>query len=187
MLDGIALAGGTDGDPESTMVTIRRGADTASQTYATLLEDPAENIALEPGDTIIVGGGMARFIADGALNSTGEFMFVEGELSLAQAIAQAGGLQDSRANPNAVFVFRRQPPGESFQLLDDSRDDPIIDVYGDVIFRVAYDNPIDQLNAQQFFMRDGDVLYVGNAPLAEFGKFFEIFNTPPEIPSPSER
>lgn len=184
VLDAVAMAGGTEGDPESTTVSVTRGSTTGRQAYATLLEDPSQNVPLRPGDTVIVGGGSARFIADGAVNSAGEFTFVEGELSLSQAIAQAGGLQDARANPRAVFVFRRQPPGESFRMRE--RDGSIRNVFGDVIFQTEFDNPVERLNAGQFFLRDGDVLYVGNAPLAQFSKFFQIFNTPPEVPAVPE-
>lgn len=181
VLDAVAVAGGTQTDPESTIITVTRGTLSGRQTYATLLSDPDQNIPLQPGDTVIVGGGGAKFIADGALNSTGEFDFVEGELSMAQAVAKAGGLQNARANPGAVFVFRRQPPGEFFRYREVGGN--VRDVYGDVIFQAEFDNPLERLTAQQFFLRDGDVLYVGNSALAEFSKYFQVFNTPPEVPA----
>ncbi|GFE50901.1 capsular polysaccharide biosynthesis protein [Roseobacter cerasinus] len=183
VLDAVAMAGGTQADPESTIVTVMRGSRSGRQIYAKLLSDPVQNIPLQPGDTVIVGGGGAKFIADGALNSTGEFDFVEGELSLSQAVAKAGGLQSARANPGAVFLFRRQPPGEFFRYRERSGTER--NIYGDVIFRADFDSPTERLTAQQFFLRDGDVLYVGNAALANFSKYFQIFNTPPEVPAPS--
>lgn len=185
ILDAVAMAGGAEGDPDSTLITLRRGSTSRSATYANLLADSSQNVAIRPSDTVIVGQGEARFIADGAVNSPGEFTFVEGALSFAQAIAQAGGLQDARANPRAVFLFRRQSDGEFFRLRQD--DDTIRDVYGDVIFQARFDDPLERLNAQDFYLRDGDVVYVGNAPLAEFSRFFQVFNSPPEVPAPPTR
>ncbi|MGL4237603.1 polysaccharide biosynthesis/export family protein [Tabrizicola sp.] len=184
LLDGIAAAGGAQGAPEETIVTLVRGSKTGSQSLASIIASPDQNVAIQPGDVIIVGGGEASFIADGALPSTGEFNFVEGDFTLAQAVAQAGGLSDSRSNPRAVFVFRRMPEGESFILRDTQGNQRRIT--GDVIFRANFRDPSERLRANRFQMRDGDVLYVGNAPLANFSKFFQIFNSPPEIPAVPE-
>jgi polysaccharide biosynthesis/export protein len=184
LLDGIAAAGGAQGTPEQTIVTLVRGSRTGSQSLAAIIASPDQNVTIQPGDVIIVGGGDASFIADGALLSTGEFNFVEGDFTLAQAVARAGGLSDSRSNPRAVFVFRRMAEGESFILRDPKGDQRRIT--GDVIFRANFRDPSERLRANRFQMRDGDVLYVGNAPLANFSKFFQIFNSPPEVPAAPE-
>ncbi|MBY5931955.1 polysaccharide export protein [Tateyamaria omphalii] len=183
LLDALAAAGGAQGDPNQTTVTVRRGAESRSTLLASIIADPSQNIPLRPGDAVIVGGGEASFIADGALSSPGEFTFAEGALSLGQAIAKAGGLQDSRANPNAVYVFRRMPVGESF-VLERPSDGERRRITNDVIFHADYSSPTGRLNASDFMLRDGDVVYVGNAPLAQFLKFFRIFENPPEVPAP---
>jgi polysaccharide biosynthesis/export protein len=184
LLDGIAAAGGAQGAPDETIVTLVRGSQTGSQSLATIIGSPDQNVAIQPGDVIIVGGGDASFIADGALLSPGEFNFVEGDFTLAQAVARAGGLSDSRSNPRAVFVFRRMADGESFALRD--RQGNKRSITGDVIFRANFRDPSERLRANRFQMRDGDVLYVGNAPLANFSKFFQIFNSPPEVAAAPE-
>ena len=111
-MQGIAQAGGSRNPPEDTLVTVIRGGNRASQALSDVISQPLANISLLPGDTVIVGGGAANFIADGALVATGDFDFVEGSLSLSKAIAMAGGLQNSRANPKSVFVLRRMKPPE---------------------------------------------------------------------------
>jgi polysaccharide biosynthesis/export protein len=184
ILDGIAAAGGTTSEPQDTLVTLVRGASTGQQTLAQLVSSAADNVPLQPGDVIIVGGGEATFIADGALTSTGEFPFVEGDFSLAQAVAATGGLLASRANPRAVFVFRSLGAAEVIQIRQP--DDSVLPVGGDVILRINFSDPVERLRAGRFQMRDGDVVYVGDAPLATFAKFFQIFNTPPELPTVPE-
>ena len=180
VLDAIAAAGGATGDPADTIVTLTRGTHRHQQLLSVLFENPRQNVPLRPGDVISVGGGEASFIADGAMNLTGEFDFVEGEMSLAQAIAMAGGLLDSRADPSATYVFRRQGQGESFTLQE--QDGTTRQVTGDLIFRVDYNNPRERLDAQEFQLRDGDIVYVGNSPVANFLKLFRIFSQPPEVP-----
>ncbi|NJM81989.1 MAG: polysaccharide export protein [Tabrizicola sp.] len=182
VLDAIALAGGAQGDPNGTLVSVLRGGSSGQQTLAQIMSHPSENVGLLPGDVVIVGGGEASFIADGALVSTGEFNFVEGDLSLAQGVAMAGGLSDARSNPRAVFVFRQLAEGEFIRLREPN--DSLRDVTGTVIFRANFSDPVERLRAGKFQMRDGDVLYVGNAPLANIAKFFQIFRRPPEIPAP---
>ncbi|WP_106743522.1 polysaccharide biosynthesis/export family protein [Yoonia maritima] len=181
VLDGLANAGGASSDPDATVVTVLRQGRRGQEMLSNVISQDSRNIPLLPGDTLIVGGGDASFVADGALGSTGTFDFVEGALTLAGAVAQAGGLQDSRANPKSLFVFRRQPTGESFLLKSENGEHRT--VYGDVIFRVDYSNPAERLRANRFQLRDGDAIYVGNAPLANFSKYFQIFSRPPEIPA----
>lgn len=184
VLQGIALAGGSNTAPEDTLVTLIRGGNRASQPLSDVISEPNANISLLPGDTIIVGGGAANFIAEGALVSTGDFDFVEGGLTLAKAISMAGGLQNSRANPRSVFVLRQLAPGESFVVEDTAGNRRTITE--SAIFRANYRDPSEILRANKFLMKDGDVLYVGDAPLAKFAKFFQIFESPPEIPKAPE-
>ncbi|WP_372574351.1 polysaccharide biosynthesis/export family protein [Ruegeria jejuensis] len=182
VLDGIATAGGARTAPDQTVVTLLRGSHQASQRLDELIANPRSDIPLLPNDTVVVGLGDASYFAEGALLNTGEFPFAEGAVTLAKAVAKAGGLQASRANPRSVFVMRRMKPGESFMLRDWQGNQRV--VTGDVIFRADYKDPQQILNASKFQMRDGDVLYVGNAPLANFSKYFQIFNSPPEVPAP---
>lgn len=186
VLDAIAAAGGATGSPDESVVTLIRGGQTGRQVLADIMASPSDNVALQPGDVVVVSGGQASFMADGAVGSTGEFHFVEGNKSLAQAIAQAGGLSDSRSNPRAVFVFRRLAPGETIGVETRNGKNRRF-VTGDVIFRANFKDAAERMRANRFQMRDGDAIYVGNAPLANFSKYFQIFNTPPELPAPPQQ
>jgi polysaccharide biosynthesis/export protein len=182
VLNAIAAAGGATGVPNETIVTLVRGGASGTQVLSEIMASPQDNVRLQPGDALVVGGGDASFIADGAVRSPGEFYFVEGDKTLAQAIAQAGGLVDSRANPEAVFVFRRLRLGETLVLPNKSGNE--LRLTGKVIFRVSYKSVGDRFRAGRFQMRDGDAIYVGNASLANFKKYFQIFSSPPEVPVP---
>lgn len=181
VLDGVATAGGAEGAPESTTVTLIRGGRRGTELLSRLVQDPSRNIPLLPGDTLVVGGGDATFTADGALGAPGAFPFQEGALTLAEAVSRAGGLQDARADPGAVFVLRNLRPGESFVVAD--REGAQRTILGAVIFGADFADPSERLLAGRFQMRDGDAIYVGNAPLANFGKLLQVFQRPPEPPA----
>lgn len=180
VLDVVAQSGGAEGDPAVTTITVIRGGHSATALLADLRRVPSQNVPLQPGDTVIVGGAEASVLADGAVVAPGPIPFVPGALTLQDAVAQAGGLSARRAQPEDVFVFRRQPPGESFLLRQ--RDGGIRTVTGDVIIRADFADPSDQLDAAQFQMRDGDVLYVGEEALARFGRAFALARGASQVP-----
>ena len=180
VLDAVAVAGGAQGEPARTNVTVIRGGRRGSQLLSSVVADGGQNVPIQPGDTIVVGGAGATVIADGALSSPGPIPFAEGTLSLADAVSQAGGLVSTRADPDEVYVFRNQRLGESFLLRQE--DGSTRRVTGPVIVRAEWDNPLAQLRADAFGMRDGDILYVGDAPLAAFAKFFRTFTAAAEAP-----
>ena len=181
VLDAVAVAGGAQGEPAATAVTVLREGSQGSQLLSRVIAEPGQNVPLQPGDTVVVGGAGASVIADGALASPGPIPFAPGTLSLADAVAQAGGLVSTRADPNDVYVFRNQPPGESFLLRQP--DGTARPVFGPFMMRADWENPLVQLRADVFMMRDGDILYVGDAPLARFAKYVQTFLSPPEPPA----
>lgn len=185
VLDAIANAGGADGKPDETTVTVIRNGRSGTQLLSVLASDPKENIALLPGDVVMLGGGSASFSADGALVTTGEFDFLEGDMSLAKAISTAGGLAAQRANPKAIYVFRTLADGEEIkvQVLPTNQ---LTTVRNYAIFYTNFADPFERMRAGKFQLRDGDVVYVGDSPLAQISKFFQIFNSPPETPAPPQ-
>lgn len=61
VLDAIALAGGAEGAPGATTVTLVRGQHRASTTLSRLLSENSQNIRLMPEDQIFVEGDAASF------------------------------------------------------------------------------------------------------------------------------
>ena len=90
-----------------------------------------------------------------------------------QALGRVAGLQDSRANVKGVFVFRLEDPGvldpairETARLTPDGK--------VPVIYRINMKDPSTFFIAQSFPIRNRDVLYVSNAPLADIQKFVNV-------------
>jgi polysaccharide export outer membrane protein len=112
-----------------------------------------EWIALHAGDRVVVskepavrvtmlGGGARR---DGVLG------FAQ-QPTLAEALAEASGLDGNSAQDNALFVLRRQAGKRP------------------VLFNFAWSRPTGVIAAQQFPLEDGDLVYVADAPIVSIQK-----------------
>ncbi|MQW89269.1 polysaccharide biosynthesis/export family protein [Sinorhizobium saheli] len=175
VLDAIALAGGASSAPGSTTVTLIRGKQRASVPLARLLEDSSQNVYLLPDDQVFVENDAPTFTAIGAFKSVGEFDFEQGKLTLAQALARAGGLLDDRADARNFYVFRNQqvfiqPTSGDLK----SAAVPVV-TSKPVIYRVNLHDVANFGLMQQFKMQDGDMLYASNAGLVDAAKLITVF------------
>ncbi len=171
LLDALAQAGGTRDPVERISVQLSRGGDVCAVPLSTIIEDSRQNIYLQPGDVITALFQSKSFTALGASGKSDEFFFEARGISLAQALARAGGLNDLRANAQGVFIFRL----ESRNALDPAPDVPTTsNGKVPVIYQVDLKDPRTFFVAQNFAMKDKDVLYIANAPAAELSKFLNL-------------
>lgn len=175
ILDAISEAGGLTTPNIETNVTLQRRGKTATVAYETLLKNPSENIYLAPGDTVSVEHERRTFIALGASGLNSRIDFEDSNLTLGEAMAKAGGLIDTRADPREVVVYRQVDRGTLQRLnIDTSR------FKGDkvpVIFRANLRDPATLFAVQEFRMADKDVMYISNAHSVELVKFFDVLNS----------
>ncbi|MBO3762230.1 polysaccharide export protein [Ciceribacter sp. L1K23] len=175
VLDVISTAGGLSSPGVETNITLHRRGRTATISYEKLSKTPAENIFVAPGDTIFVDRERRTYLAFGASGTNGRYDFEESSLTLADALAKAGGLLDSRADPAQVALYR-SVDRKTLQALgiDTSAFE------GDsipVIFRANLRDPSAFFAAQQFAMQDKDILYISNSDSVELTKFLSIVNS----------
>lgn len=180
VLGAIARAAGPKFPPYETLVTLQRGGRADSALMSEIAADPRLNIQLRPDDTVIVSRQQRYFLALGALGQTvsitqlnRRFAFEDARLTLADAMARAGGLQDDRANPAAVFLFRL----ERRALLDRlGVPIPAASAGGEVptVYHADFLNPSAFFLAQRFPMRHGDLIFVSNAPATDLQKFLQL-------------
>src|SRR5262249_35147947 len=110
VLDLIAAAGGPRGSVHETAVRLSRGGATLTISMEELVSDPAENIYAEPGDVLTLVHAPQTFTVFGATGNNSEINFPGPTLTLIEALAKAGGLQDFRADPAGIFLFRWEAP-----------------------------------------------------------------------------
>ncbi|MBS0563118.1 MAG: polysaccharide biosynthesis/export family protein [Proteobacteria bacterium] len=166
----IARAGGVSVDPQVAQVTVTRGSKSGTARLKDIYEDPAMDIGLRPGDIILVQADPRSYTSLGALGAQTRVKFTSAKLTAVEALAQVGGLQTNFADPTGVFVMRDERADIANALLGRS------DLTGTQ--RVAYvlnlTEPDGLFNARDFQIRDGDTLYVTEAPYVQWQKTLAV-------------
>jgi polysaccharide export outer membrane protein len=172
LLDALAAAGGVRQPVNKTTLQVTRGDQVQALPLDTIIRDPKQNIVLRSGDVVTSLFQPLSFTVLGATGKNEELNFEVQGISLAQALARAGGLQDARADAQGVFIFRFESPA----ALDLAGQAPTMTPEGKipVIYRVNLKDPATFFVAQSFPIYNKDVLYVSNAPAAELQKFLNI-------------
>jgi polysaccharide export outer membrane protein len=173
ILDVVAQAGGTKASAHETYVTLVRGSSTVRIPMQAMLTDPSENVFVRPGDVISVAREPQTFTAAGATGQNAVVPFDAIGITLDQAIARAGGLNDSRADPAGVYVIRYEQPSD-YDQLGLRRPDAAALSQVPVIYRVNMRDPNGFFLARRFPIRNKDILFVSNAPLTEVQKVMSM-------------
>lgn len=176
ILGAIARAGGPRFPAYDTVVTLQRGGQTTRAVLSEIAASPAQNLQLRSGDVVFVSNQPRYFSALGAVGQTNSlsqlvrrFPFEAARLSLQEALAKAGGLQDDRADPRAIFLYRfeRRSVLESVGV----QVPPELPDEIPTIYTVNYSEPSGFFLASRFLMRDLDVVFVSPAGAVELNKF----------------
>ena len=172
LLDAIAAAGGVKQPVNKTTIQMTRGRNVFALPLETVIRDPQQNVPLHPGDVVTALFQPLSFTAFGATGRNEEINFEAQGISLAQALARAGGLLDHRADAQGVFLFRFEP----LELMTWPRQPVLVTLEGKVpvIYRIDLKNPGTFFVAQNFPMNNKDLIYVSNASAAELQKFLNL-------------
>lgn len=162
----LAQAGGVTIDPEIAQVTVLRNGHTGKVWFQDLFRNPRFDIALRGGDRILVEGDTRSFTALGATGAQSRVPFESQTLSGVEALAQVGGLMSSTADPTGVFILRNEPADIANAVL--GRDD----LQGEqrMVYVLDLTQPNALFMARDFSVRDGDTLYVTEAPFTQWSR-----------------
>jgi polysaccharide biosynthesis/export protein len=174
VLDAVAAAGGSKQPIHKTTLQLTRGSTTAAMSLERIIREPQHNIRLQSGDILTAIFQPYSFTALGASTQNNEINFEGQGISLSQALARVGGLQDARADAQGVFIFRMEtldalaklaPPGTGAAL------QPSADGKVPVIYQIDLKRPESFFVAQSFNLENKDLIYISNAPAADWQKF----------------
>jgi polysaccharide export outer membrane protein len=171
---GIATSSGAPTGP-GIWVMLERDGKREVAPFGALLYEPANNIYAHPNDIIFLYDEPQTFLTFGALGAQQQIPFTSWRMSLAEAIAKAGGLIDALADPTAVFLYR----GETREIAEAMGVDcapfqgPIIPV----IYIISLRDPAGYFLASTFEIRNKDVIYVSNSFSVESTKFMTYIGT----------
>jgi polysaccharide export outer membrane protein len=169
----LAQAGGVALVPDVAQIKLERGGRIGRIWLQDLYDNPRYDVALRPGDRIIVEEDRRSFTALGASTTQERVPFTKRDMSAVEAIAAAGGLDGRSADPTGVFIFRQESAAVANRVLGRS------DLVGPQ--RVAYlldlTRPEGLFSAREFIIRDEDTLYITEAPFASWSRVLAVATT----------
>ena len=167
-------------------MVLERHGHRAAVPFGSLIYEPGNNIWAWPDDTIYLYKEPQTYLAFGASGQQGQFQFSSGSASsawrmtLAEAVAAAGGLIDIQADPGSVFLYRREPRQLAEKLgVDCSKmDGPTVPI----VYSVSFSDPAGYFLATRVQMHNKDVIFAANAQAVEITKFTTFLNTLLSVP-----
>ena len=172
LLDVVARAGGTSQPLDRMTIELTRDNVTQRMAARDIVRDPQQNIILQRDDVVTAVYQPYTFTVLGAAGKNEEVRFEGIGLTLSQALGRIGGFQDERADPRGVFLFRWEKPGAAG--VDPGQYAVNTEGKVPVIYQVDMKDPQTYFAAQQFQMRDSDIVYVANSKMADLQRFVNI-------------
>ncbi len=158
----IALAGGNKGALKDLVVRVSRAGNVQEWRLSDVLDNPDLDVRIFPSDRIMLIPAQRSFTVLGAAGQSNKFPFPDNKASLIEAVAMAGGANPVAGNARAIFVFRsdRNAAGQPMP----------------VVYHFNMMNASSYILAQEFQMRDKDVVYVGNAAANQPSKLIQLLS-----------
>ncbi len=163
LLDAVASAGGSKVSNADTVVRLTRGGESGEMRLGDIRPGSGDDLILLPGDRIELVTEPRSFSAFGATPRVSQVAFESPSLSLAEALARVGGPNDLQADPRSVFLFRYDAAA-------------IVAGEPPLIYRLNLMKPESYIIAQNFPMRDKDLIYIANSASNPVSKFVAILN-----------
>ncbi len=162
----VSKAGGVTIPPSVAVVRVTRGNRSETVWLEDLYANPSLDIALRPGDQIVIEQDSRSFVALGATGAQNRVPFTSQTLSALEAIATVGGLNSNLADPTGVFVLRNEPEAIANAVLGRT------DLQGAqrMVYVLDLTQPTGMFEARDFLIRDGDTVYVTEAPFVQWNK-----------------
>jgi polysaccharide export outer membrane protein len=177
LLDVIAAAGGSKYPPYETYVRVVRGMHVERVLLQTVINDPSQNIVIKPDDQIYLTHNPRTFAVLGAAQKVSQYTFDTEKVTLAEAIARAGGPIDTVGDPRGIYIFRFEPLKVAKQILPPldletiSADPP---KFVPILYRIGLANAEGYFVAQSIQMRDKDVILITNAEATQLQKLLAV-------------
>lgn len=162
LTDVVALAGGYRGNTKDLLARVARGSDITDVRLNDLVDNPSLDLRIRPGDRVTLINDPRTYSVLGASGQVAQLPFSRSSVTLAEAIATAGGVNSNIGDPAAIFLFRYEKDGEGKEVPK---------VYHLNMMRAG-----TYFLAQRFAMRDKDVLYFGNAAANQTSKAIQLIS-----------
>jgi polysaccharide export outer membrane protein len=176
LLDVIAAAGGAKFPAYETYVRVIRNGHVGMVLLQTVISKPSENITVSPNDQIFLTRVPRTFSVLGATQKVSQYTFDTEKVSLAEAIARAGGPIDTIGNPGGIYLFRFEPWFIAKNVLGEKAQQyhgeppPFVPI----LYRADLRDADGYFLAQAVQMRDKDVILISNAETTQLQKMLAV-------------
>lgn len=160
LVDAITRSGGTTDNADINRVRLTRNGKLYILDANRMLDDgdSTQDVLLQNGDVInIPDRSDSRVFVMGEVKTPLQTNLIRGNLTIADALTQAGGILDTDANPRQIFVMRG---------MKDNPTQP-------EIYRLDMTKPDAIMLSSQFQLKPLDVVYVGTAASTTFNRVLQ--------------
>ena len=118
--------------------------------------DNTQNYVLRGGDSLYIAekNGADKIFVMGEVKKAGSIPFSRFGLSLAEALSDANGINEEKANPTGIFVVRQENPNDKKPT----------------VYQLQMTAVHSMLLAEQFALRPRDIVYVTAAPVTRWNR-----------------
>lgn len=158
LLEAVNRVGGLSATADWNGVTVTRDGTDMVFSLRDLYRygDISQNIVLRPNDVVhIERSDDSKVFVLGEVVRPQSFVMGRKGLTLAEALTEAGGFDESSANASGIFVLRQAEPDSGL----------IADVY-----QLNAHNAVALVMAEQFQLQERDIIYVTAAPVARWNR-----------------
>ncbi|WP_462126765.1 polysaccharide biosynthesis/export family protein [Burkholderia stabilis] len=156
LLEAVTRAGGFTADADQSRMTLVRDGDVYPLDLPGLIRDRLDpsRIVLRSGDLLQVGARdqFGVYVMGEVNKPTTALPLRNGRLTLADALSQAGSVNQSTADPKQTYVIRAGADRQA------------------QVFHLDGRSPVSMVLANEFELQPRDVVYVDSTKLARFGR-----------------
>ena len=171
VLGAISEAGGVQPTIENPQLRLYRGGKVYETSLQRVLDTPAFDAGLRPGDKLMVLKDDRSFLALGASGVEKIIAFPKDHVNALEAVTLAGGISDTRANPKGVLILREYPASavrsEAAQGPQNAR----------VVFSMDLTTSEGLFSAQNFEVQANDLVLATESPLVNTRTILGLFGS----------
>jgi polysaccharide export outer membrane protein len=158
--EAVARAGGFLPTADDSHLVLTRGKQSWTLNFQALMSasNRLGQILLKDGDSLYVPSGKENPIyVMGEVTRPGTLPLVHGNLSLAQALSESGGIQGGSADARSIYVIRQGSVANSVD-----------------VFHLDARNPTAMVLADRFILGPRDIVYVDAGTLTRFSRVMNM-------------
>lgn len=159
VLNLLSQAGGVSPGLRNPRVKLQRGGTLYAVSLDDLYENPVADALVTPGDKVIVDEDERYFLSLGAAGEENIIYFPQDRLNTLEAVALAGGITDTRADPDGILILREYPVSALAPGVQGPRETR-------VIFAIDLTTADGLFSARTFQVMPGDVVLATESPVS---------------------